>query len=104
MDDMEAATILTSLGSFAIGAVSAAVLTWRFVAETRSRPDTAGALAKAKARAALGDGQQWFWTRAWQKGEQQANEDIQAGRTRTFETAEDFIADLEQVSHDARIS
>jgi hypothetical protein len=102
---MEATTILASIGSFAMGAVSAALLTWRFVTDARLQSArSAGAAAKAKVRTALGEGQEWYWTQAWQKGEREADEDIRAGRTRTFETAEDFIEDLERTSRDARIS
>lgn len=39
--------------------------------------------------------QAWFWTSEWQAGERQASADIAAGRTRRFESDEDFIASLE---------
>ena len=40
--------------------------------------------------------QAWFWTERWQTMEQEAEDDITAGRTETFETAEEFLADLER--------
>jgi len=35
--------------------------------------------------------QAWFWTRSWQRAEQQASEDIRKGRTRTYESDKDFL-------------
>jgi bifunctional DNA-binding transcriptional regulator/antitoxin component of YhaV-PrlF toxin-antitoxin module len=40
--------------------------------------------------------QAWFWTRRWQEGERQVEEDIKAGRVVTFDNMEDLIADLHQ--------
>ena len=42
--------------------------------------------------------QSWFWTRRWQEGERQADEDIAAGRVQSFDTAEDATAFLHQQS------
>lgn len=39
--------------------------------------------------------QRWFWTDRWQKMEREADADIKAGRVKRFDTAEDFIADLD---------
>lgn len=40
--------------------------------------------------------QKWWWTEEWQKGEREAEEDIQAGRiSGSFESAEDLIRELE---------
>ncbi|MGH3195240.1 MAG: AbrB/MazE/SpoVT family DNA-binding domain-containing protein [Streptosporangiaceae bacterium] len=44
--------------------------------------------------------QAWFWTKRWQAMERQAEDDITAGRTETFDTAEDFLADLEREASD----
>jgi len=41
-------------------------------------------------------GQAYFWTRRWQEGEREADDDIKAGQVRTFESAEELIKDLEQ--------
>jgi bifunctional DNA-binding transcriptional regulator/antitoxin component of YhaV-PrlF toxin-antitoxin module len=40
--------------------------------------------------------QAWFWTERWQTMEQEAEDDITAGRTETFDTADEFLADLER--------
>lgn len=40
--------------------------------------------------------QAWFWTERWQKMEREVDDDIAAGRTETFDSAEDFIADLDR--------
>jgi len=39
--------------------------------------------------------QKWFWDNEWQQGEQEAEEDIKAGRVRKFDHVNDLIADLE---------
>jgi AbrB family looped-hinge helix DNA binding protein len=38
--------------------------------------------------------QAWFWATEWQAGEREASADIAAGRTRRFESDEDFISSL----------
>jgi AbrB family looped-hinge helix DNA binding protein len=40
--------------------------------------------------------QAYFWTKRWQDGEKEADEDIKAGRVRTFDSVEELIKDLEQ--------
>ena len=40
--------------------------------------------------------QAYFWTKRWQEGEKEADEDIKAGRVKTFDSAEDLIKDLDQ--------
>ena len=39
--------------------------------------------------------QQWFWSERWQKMEREADADIEAGRTSSFESVDDFLADLD---------
>jgi AbrB family looped-hinge helix DNA binding protein len=39
--------------------------------------------------------QAWFWQEDWQAGEREASADIDSGRTRRFESDEDFLASLE---------
>ncbi len=39
--------------------------------------------------------QGWFWTERWQAMEREAEKDVAAGRTRRFDTAEEFVADLD---------
>jgi hypothetical protein len=38
--------------------------------------------------------QAYFWTEEWQAGEHEADEDIAAGRVKTFDTMDELIADL----------
>ncbi len=38
--------------------------------------------------------QQWFWTERWQEMEKEAQQDIDNGRVQTFDSADDFLADL----------
>jgi hypothetical protein len=38
--------------------------------------------------------QDWFWTPEWQYAEREVEADLVAGRFETFDTMEDFIADL----------
>jgi AbrB family looped-hinge helix DNA binding protein len=40
--------------------------------------------------------QAYFWTRKWQEGERAADEDIKAGRVKTFDSVDDLIKDLDQ--------
>lgn len=40
--------------------------------------------------------QAYFWTKRWQAGEREADEDIRAGRVRTFDSVEELIKDLEK--------
>jgi AbrB family looped-hinge helix DNA binding protein len=40
--------------------------------------------------------QAYFWTRKWQEGEREADEDIKAGRVKTFDSVEELISDLER--------
>ncbi|MBI4294892.1 MAG: AbrB/MazE/SpoVT family DNA-binding domain-containing protein [Chloroflexi bacterium] len=40
--------------------------------------------------------QAYFWTRKWQEGEQEADEDIKAGRVNTFDTVDQLIEDLDE--------
>jgi len=40
-------------------------------------------------------GQEWFWTERWQRMEREADEDFAAGRYKTFDDVESFLADLD---------
>ena len=44
---------------------------------------------------AIDRSQAYFWSKRWQEGERQAEEDIHAGRVKEFENVDDLIADLE---------
>lgn len=39
--------------------------------------------------------QAWFWTERWQEMEREADADIEAGRVTTYDSAEEFLADLD---------
>ena len=41
--------------------------------------------------------QAYFWTRRWQEGEREADEDIRTGRVKAFNSVEELVEDLEQV-------
>lgn len=38
--------------------------------------------------------QRWFWTEEWQAGEREASEEIAAGNTIVYESAEEFLGHL----------
>ena len=38
--------------------------------------------------------QAYFWTSKWQQAEKEADEDIKAGRLRTFDSVEELLEDL----------
>ena len=40
--------------------------------------------------------QAYFWTRRWQEGEREADEDIRTGKVKAFDSVEELIEDLEQ--------
>jgi hypothetical protein len=42
--------------------------------------------------------QSYFWTEEWQRGEIEASDDIQTGRTSEFSDVEELIASLESES------
>ncbi|MGD0878655.1 MAG: AbrB/MazE/SpoVT family DNA-binding domain-containing protein [Anaerolineales bacterium] len=44
---------------------------------------------------AIDRSQAYFWTKRWQEGELQAEEDIRSGLWKKFDNADDLIADLE---------
>ena len=43
---------------------------------------------------AVNRSQAYFWTRRWQEGERDADEDLLAGRYKDFNNMDDLIADL----------
>jgi AbrB family looped-hinge helix DNA binding protein len=45
---------------------------------------------------AINRSQAYFWTRRWQEGEREADEDLMEGRFEDFSSIEDLIADLEK--------
>lgn len=44
--------------------------------------------------------QAWFWAERWQAMEQEAEEDIAAGRVETFDSSDEFMAVLEREAGD----
>ncbi len=40
--------------------------------------------------------QAYFWNENWQAGEKEADEDIRAGRVRTFSSVEELLKDLDK--------
>lgn len=44
--------------------------------------------------------QQWFWTEEWQAGEREAQAEIEAGNVKSFNSMEDFLADLSKDDED----
>ncbi len=40
--------------------------------------------------------QTWFWAERWQAMEREAQADITAGRVETFNSSDEFLADLER--------
>ena len=42
--------------------------------------------------------QAYFWTKNWQEGEKEADQDIKAGRVEVFNSADELIKDLEKSS------
>ncbi len=46
--------------------------------------------------------QAWFWTKRWQEGEREADEDIKAGRVYSFPDAKSAIAALHEAAKEYR--
>jgi hypothetical protein len=46
-------------------------------------------------KVAVDASQSWFWTERWQQMEQEANEDIRAGRVIRSDNVDDFLAELD---------
>ena len=47
-------------------------------------------------RLAIDASQTWFWSDRWQAMEREADDDVRAGRVRRFNSADEFLADLEK--------
>jgi AbrB family looped-hinge helix DNA binding protein len=45
--------------------------------------------------------QAWFWTKRWQMMEREADAELAAGKSTTFDTADDFLAHLERIDAEA---
>ena len=57
--------------------------------------DIASSYTPGALRGNIKSGQEWFWTKEWQAAEKEVEADLAAGRFETFDTMEDFLADLE---------
>jgi bifunctional DNA-binding transcriptional regulator/antitoxin component of YhaV-PrlF toxin-antitoxin module len=60
--------------------------------EVVRRPD---GVIELRPQAAIDASQSWFWTERWQRMERETDADFAAGRTRTFDDLETFLADLD---------
>jgi antitoxin PrlF len=40
--------------------------------------------------------QAYYWIKEWQEAEREASADIKAGRVKTFDNAEELLADLDE--------
>ena len=47
--------------------------------------------------------QAYFWTKEWQKAEQQAEEDLKAGRLETFDSIEELLEELDRERDHLRV-
>jgi len=45
--------------------------------------------------------QEWFWTERWQRGEREAEEDLQSGRVHSFDDAEEAVVFLHKKAEDS---
>jgi bifunctional DNA-binding transcriptional regulator/antitoxin component of YhaV-PrlF toxin-antitoxin module len=61
--------------------------------EVSERPD---GVIELRPQTPVPSDQRWFWTERWQNMEREADADVAAGRVERFDTAEDFIADLDE--------
>lgn len=73
---------------------STAVVVLSYVTPAPASTDTTTVLDDFELTERLPE-QAYFWMPEWQQAEQEADEDIKAGRTRSFSTAEELIADLD---------
>jgi AbrB family looped-hinge helix DNA binding protein len=49
-------------------------------------------------KVAIDRSQAYFWTERWQQGERQADQDLQAGRFQDFDTMDDLIHSLKDLT------
>jgi hypothetical protein len=57
--------------------------------------ERADGVLELRPQSAIPAEQRWFWTERWQKMEHEAENDIAARRIESFDTAEDFLSDLD---------
>jgi len=83
---------------FVMAEVPIALITTGFLAvQAATKPPIRQALGATYSSAATPsdrDDQAWFWTPAWQAGEQEVDEHIRAGRIERFDSIDDFLATL----------
>ena len=42
------------------------------------------------------DDQSWYWSKEWQDAEKKADEDVRAGRMKSYDSVDDLMADLDR--------
>jgi len=62
-----------------------------------SAVEGAGVLLRGIIRGPIDPDQAWFWTPAWQQGEQEAEAELAKGAGVVYRSTEDFISHLESV-------
>jgi hypothetical protein len=70
------------------------VLVFWQVAATAASRSSSGRKASRRGKAPRADDTSWFFTPTWQAGERQVDEEIRAGRVKTFDDVDAFFADL----------
>ncbi len=58
--------------------------------------DGAGVFLLEIAAGRIDADQAWFWTREWQAKEREADADLAAGRSTTYESDDDFLVALDE--------
>ena len=58
----------------------------------------ADGVIELRPQVAVDAAQAWYWTERWQRMEREADADLAAGRFKTFDDLESFLADLDAPS------
>lgn len=64
------------------------------ISSFKAIPQREGILLKP--RISVDAGQVWFWSRKWQEGEKEADQDLEEGRVRRFESVKDLTREIKQ--------
>jgi hypothetical protein len=72
------------------------------VREPKARPGAQQSADEAELQDQMVTGEDedtsWFYSSEWQAGEREADEQLRAGQTKTYESVEDLLADLRRKS------